>query len=263
MRRFSSEYLADTRRGIWRDRDALAGLRLRDRSRILDVGCGTGELTRVLAEESTADIVGVDAARTLLETIETATVVQGDARELPFRDGAFDLVVCQALLVNIPDPIPVVREFSRVSRDRVAAIEPDNSQVRVESTVQQESVLAEQARTAYTTGLKTDVTLGARTTELFSKIGVRNVSTTRYDFTRSTTQPYSEDDVRSATLKRDGTRISEHKETLLNGSMTPQEYTEFRAKWRKMGRSVLEQMSAGEYERSETIPFFVTVGEVT
>lgn len=264
MRRFSKEYLADTRRGMWKNREALDGLRLADRTRILDVGCGTGELTRVLAEESPAEIIGVDADRELLESIGAETaVVLGDARQLPFKENAFDLVVCQALLVNLTDPLPVIREFTRVSRDLVAVIEPDNSQVCVESTVQQESILAEQARTAFTAGLESDVTLGTRTTDLLTRAGVVNVSTIRYDFERRTTHPYSETDVESARLKREATRMREHKETLLNGSMTPQEFTEFRAKWREMGRAVLEQMSTGEYERRETIPFFVTVGEVT
>ncbi len=247
---------------MWEERKALAGLRLDDRSRILDVGCGTGELTRVLAGESPAEIIGVDVDRDLLESIEVAMTVQGDARQLPFRDGAFDLVVCQALLVNIPDPLPVLREFSRVSREFVAVIEPDNSQVRIESTVKQESILAEQAREAFTKGLTSDVTLGAKTGELLAEAGLRNVSTTRYDFERRTTQPYTENDMRSARLKRDATRIREHKKSLLNGSMILEEYTDFRSKWRDMGRTVLKQMSTGEYERTETIPFFVTVGEV-
>jgi SAM-dependent methyltransferase len=247
---------------MWQDREALDGLQLSDRSRILDVGCGTGELTRVLAEESDAEIIGVDVERALLETIREAASVQGDARQLPFVNDAFDLVVCQALLVNIPDPIPVIQEFVRVSRDLVAVIEPDNSQVRVKSTVEQESRLAERARATYTAGLRSDVTIGADAEELLIEGGVQNVSTTRYDFERVTTRPYTENDLQSAQLKRKATRMNEHKETLLRGPMTPREFEDFRTKWREMGRLVLEQMSTGEYERSETIPFFVTVGDV-
>jgi hypothetical protein len=32
--------------------------------------------------------------------------------------------------------------------------------------------------------------------------------------------------------------------------------------WRAMGRSVVEQMQAGEYRRAEVVPFHVTVGRV-
>ncbi|MFC6725639.1 SAM-dependent methyltransferase, partial [Halobium palmae] len=49
MRRFSADYLERTREGMWEgSREALADLDLPDRDRIVDVGCGTGELTRVL-----------------------------------------------------------------------------------------------------------------------------------------------------------------------------------------------------------------------
>lgn len=94
---------------MWDDsRAALGDLDLGGRTRILDVGCGTGEFTRVLAEASEARVVGVDADTDLLSVasdrdsdIET---VAGDATRLPFAAGSFDLVVCQALLVNLPDP---------------------------------------------------------------------------------------------------------------------------------------------------------------
>jgi cyclopropane fatty-acyl-phospholipid synthase-like methyltransferase len=50
VRRFSADYLRRTRRGLWTSREALDALDLPARDRILDVGCGTGELTRILAE---------------------------------------------------------------------------------------------------------------------------------------------------------------------------------------------------------------------
>ena len=64
VRRFSASYLAHTREGMWSDgREALADCSLRDRDRALDVGCGTGAFTRVLAEETPQDatVIGVDA----------------------------------------------------------------------------------------------------------------------------------------------------------------------------------------------------------
>ncbi|MUV61433.1 SAM-dependent methyltransferase, partial [Halobacterium sp. CBA1126] len=42
MRRFSADYLEETRRGMWAERGALDALELGSRERILDVGCGTG-----------------------------------------------------------------------------------------------------------------------------------------------------------------------------------------------------------------------------
>ncbi|MFC7170825.1 SAM-dependent methyltransferase, partial [Halobium salinum] len=62
MRRFSADYLERTREGMWADsREALADLDLANRERVVDVGSGTGELTRVLADEAApeTEVVGV------------------------------------------------------------------------------------------------------------------------------------------------------------------------------------------------------------
>jgi ubiquinone/menaquinone biosynthesis C-methylase UbiE len=60
--------------------------------RTLDVACGTGFLTRHLRGE----VTGLDQSGAMLaiagEQAPDATVVQGDALELPFDDGAFDRV---------------------------------------------------------------------------------------------------------------------------------------------------------------------------
>jgi SAM-dependent methyltransferase len=39
---------------------------------------------------------------------------QGDASELPFPDGSFDVVTCQAALMFVPDPGRALREMARV-----------------------------------------------------------------------------------------------------------------------------------------------------
>jgi hypothetical protein len=49
---------------------------------------------------------------------------------------------------------------------------------------------------------------------------------------------------------------------MLEGSMTPTEYDDFREQWREMGRTVIEQIRDGEYERREVVPFAVTTGRV-
>lgn len=263
MRRFSPEYLRDTRRGLWDDRETLEPLQLEDRERILDVGYGTGELSRVLREESPARVVGIDADRSLLERAGgTDELVQGDAVRLPFRDDSFDLVVCQALLINLPDPLAAVREFARVSSDVVAAIEPDNSLVAVASSVDGEAQLASRARRRYIRGVETDVTLGADAAELFRSVELESVLSVRHSLRRTVTAPYSEADVESAKRKARGTRIHEQRKTLRSGGLSQGEVDSLRDEWQAMGRSVVEQMAAGEYEREAVVPFFVTVGRV-
>ncbi|WP_134669477.1 class I SAM-dependent methyltransferase [Halorussus marinus] len=271
MREFSADYLRDTRRGMWDDREALSDLELGSRERILDVGCGTGELARVLAEESPGEVVGCDADRDLLavaagrdDTDQPGVpVVAGDALRLPLCEDAVDLAVCQALLINLPEPAHAVREFRRVSSDLVAAIEPDNSAVSVESTVERESDLSARARRAYLSGVETDVTLGGEgTREAFREVGLSDVRTRRYVHARTTEPPYAERDLRSARRKASGAGLADDRATLLDGDLSAGEYDDLRTDWREMGRTVIEQMRAGEYRRAEVVPFYVTVGSV-
>ncbi|MCL7416307.1 MAG: class I SAM-dependent methyltransferase [Halalkalicoccus sp.] len=262
MRRFDAEYLESTRRGMWEEVGALADLELGRRERIADVGCGTGELTRVLARESPADVVGIDADPDLLGVArEHVSVLAGDATRLPLRDGAVDLVACQALLINLPEPRRAVEEFARVSADLVCAIEPDNGEVEVESTVDDEPDLARRARRHYIEGVGTDVTLGADSQELFEEVGLSDVRTRRYDHEKVVKPPYSEAALESAKRKATGAGIESDRGTLAE-ALTAAEIDSLRAEWREMGREAISQMRTGEYERVERVPFYVTVGRV-
>jgi SAM-dependent methyltransferase len=262
VREFSAEYLRTTREGMWADsRAALEPLELASRERVLDVGCGTGELTTVLREESPGTVVGLDADRSLLAHAGPP-VVQGDALSLPFPDDAFDLVVCQALLINLPDPAAAVAEFTRVSRDLIAAIEPDNGAVSISSTAESEARLARRARELYLDGVETDVTLGAEAARLLETADCHDVSTHRYDNERRVEPPYSEAAIEAARRKATGAGLDSDRETMLAGAATPEELDDLRAAWRAMGRDVIEQMQAEEYRRCEVVPFYVTVGRV-
>ncbi len=263
MRRFSEEYLSRTRRGMWTGeaRDALADLDLGSAERVLDVGCGTGEFTAVLQEETPggAMVVGADRDPELLAHAD-GPVVRADALSLPFSTDAFDVVACQALLVNLPDPVAALREFARVSRGRVAAVEPDNAAVSVDSTVDDETALARRARELYLDGAGTDVSLGDASAA-FERAGLSDVSTRRYDFERAVEPPYSEAAVRAATRKASGAGLRERREVLADGA-TPEELDALRESWRAMGREAVRQLRDGEYRRRETVPFYVTVGRV-
>ncbi len=262
MRRFSAEYLAETRAGLWTDREALADLDLSGRERILDVGCGTGSLATVLREESDAEVVGLDADRSLLAAIDDVGRVQGDALRLPFADRTFDLVTCQALLVNLPDPLAGVRELGRVSAELVAAVEPDNAGVTVESSVGTEAPLAARAREAYLEGLDTDGSLGTRTPAIFESADLRSVTTTRHDMIREIAPPYGPDAIESAKRKVTASRLRDQEPELRAGGLSGEAFDGLVEDWKTMGRTVVEQMGAEEYQRTETVPFYVTVGRV-
>jgi SAM-dependent methyltransferase len=259
MRTFDAEYLRETRRGMWADsRDALADLELGSCDRVLDVGCGEGALTRVLREECPGEVVGCDRDAGLLSDVDTP-VVRGDAYRLPFPDDSFDLVVCQALLINLPDPERAVREFARVAAARVACIEPDNGAVRVESTVESERELARRARRRYLNGVETDVKLGADTADVLRTTGLSNVRTTRYDQTLVIEPPYRETDIEATARKASGAALRERRGTM---SGSEEELDALRAEWRTMGRAAIQQLKDGQYRRTETVPFYVAVGRV-
>jgi SAM-dependent methyltransferase len=259
MRRFSADYLERTREGLWADTDALADLRLAERDSVLDVGCGSGELTRVLARECPGRVVGADRDPQLLAHLDLPTV-RADALSLPFPDDSFDLVVCQALLVNLPDPEAALAEFTRVARESVAAVEPDNAAVTVDSTVDQEAALAREARERYVAGVDTDVALGSRLDDLLLEVGLENVRVRRRDHEKWVAPPYSEADLEAVGRKARGDAIRARREEMVGSDA---DLDSLRESWREMGRDVVAQVQADEYERREVVPFFVAVGDVS
>lgn len=261
MREFTAEYLAATREGMWADsREALDPLGLERCECVLDVGAGTGEMTRVLREESPGEVVALDADADLLAHVGGPRVV-GNACRLPLADDSVDLAVCQALLVNLPDPERAVREFARVASKRVAVIEPDNSAVTIDSTVEAEQPLARRARELYLAGVGTEASFGAAR-GLFERVGLSDIAVRQYDHERTVSPPYTERDVESARRKASGEGLSRDRAEVLAGGATPEEFDDLREQWRAMGREVVEQMQAGEYRQCEAVPFFVTVGRV-
>lgn len=102
-------------------RIALRMLSLMDEERVLDVGCGPGNFTRIFAG-AVGDglVVGLDASRTMLaravQETHTDNVVymRADACDLPFRDASFDAICCFAALYLIEHPMRAVDEITRV-----------------------------------------------------------------------------------------------------------------------------------------------------
>lgn len=265
MRRFSPEYLRRTREGLWdRSTAALDPLSLPDRERILDAGAGTGEFARVLAAESPAAVVCLDADPDLLAVARGETglgAVAGDATRPPFADDTFDLVACQALLVNLPEPAAALEAFGDLSSGLVAVVEPDNADVGVDSTVDSEVTLERRVREAYIRGVETDVAMGSRLKQLFRGAGLESIRTRRHYHRKVVEPPYTRASLSAAARKASGAGLADH-ETELRRVLTPAEYDTLRAEWREMGRAVVDAMQDGRYRRVEVVPFDVVVGHV-
>jgi ubiquinone/menaquinone biosynthesis C-methylase UbiE len=114
-------------------------LRPRVGNRILDVGCGTGEVELRLARLRIPQVTFIGIDRLIERTIVAERTTDGhnlkasfgaaDARHLPFPDRTFDSTFCVAVLQHITDIGEALREFARVTRPggRVLAVEPDNA----------------------------------------------------------------------------------------------------------------------------------------
>lgn len=85
--------------------------------RLLDIGCGRGELLVEAADRGVL-VSGVDispaAVQAAAATLPFADVRVGSGAELPWHDGAFDRVTCIGTLEHLPDPEAGAREIARV-----------------------------------------------------------------------------------------------------------------------------------------------------
>jgi SAM-dependent methyltransferase len=91
---------------------------------VLEAGCGTGVLTRVIAElPEVAAVVGADIAPSLLErarelaaSLPNVRFEEADAQALHFADASFDVVVFDSTFSHLPDPEAALAEAFRVLR---------------------------------------------------------------------------------------------------------------------------------------------------
>lgn len=108
---------------------------------MLDVGCGQGHWTRILAPylAPEAEITAVDSdARWYSKNFELEEVfvksnnpfqlTKGNALQLPFEDDQFDLVTCQTVLIHVPKPQQALEEMKRVLKPggTLLCVEPNN-----------------------------------------------------------------------------------------------------------------------------------------
>lgn len=117
---------------LWRDqawrRFAVRAADVRDGDMVVDVACGTGDLTQAFARSPAGAIVGIDFTREMLEVAERKkarlparecgriTYLEGDALALPIADASVDVVSIAFGIRNVSDPARAVAEFARILR---------------------------------------------------------------------------------------------------------------------------------------------------
>lgn len=85
-------------------------------SSILDIGCNSGQLMKVLRDEKKCRVVGVDVSETALKVAKDKglRVLKASAEKLPFKDNRFDVVIMREVLTHIHEPLKALKEARRV-----------------------------------------------------------------------------------------------------------------------------------------------------
>jgi ubiquinone/menaquinone biosynthesis C-methylase UbiE len=102
----------------------LAALELPPGAAVLDVGCGTGAASRVVARlPGIGPVVGVDPspvflarARELAADLANLSFAEADGRSLPYGNGTFDLLLYHTTLSHVPWPEQALAEACRILR---------------------------------------------------------------------------------------------------------------------------------------------------
>jgi SAM-dependent methyltransferase len=152
--------------------------------RVLDVGCGTGEEVRILAQlvGPAGRAVGVDRSLTMVMEARRrpagpglpVAYCVGDAHRLPFARGAFDGCRAERVLMHLVDPGRALAEMARVVRPggRVVAAEPDFTTLAVVGAAPALSgLLCAQLAASFRTGA-----IGRRLPELFARQGLTRIT---------------------------------------------------------------------------------------
>lgn len=103
--------------------------------RVLDVGCAGGTFTNNVSRIfPQAKITGIDIYSRAIEYGKKGyphiNFICADVHNIPFRNRAFDLVICYETIEHLIDPLEVLKEIKRVlKKDGVALIAMDSGSV--------------------------------------------------------------------------------------------------------------------------------------
>jgi ubiquinone/menaquinone biosynthesis C-methylase UbiE len=148
-------------------------------SLVLEVGCGTGAILAELPPHLSLHGLDIDSAALAQCRIHasSASLVLGDALQLPYANNSFDIVYCHFLLLWIRDPLQALLEMKRAAKTGahiLAFAEPDYTR-RLDEPRELIPLGQWQAESLRRQGA--DPSLGARLADLFFKAGIQIVET--------------------------------------------------------------------------------------
>lgn len=85
-------------------------------SKVLDVGCNSGEFMKMLIDKRGCEVYGIDVSDIAVEEClkKNLNVLKADAEKIPYPDNTFDYVTLMEVLVHVFDPQKVLSEIKRV-----------------------------------------------------------------------------------------------------------------------------------------------------
>ena len=89
-------------------------------SKILDLGCGSGIVGKTFQEFFQAEIIGVDIRDYRIANIPLQIF---NGKNLPFPERSFDVILINFVLHHVDDPIILLKEAKRVTRDKIIIFE--------------------------------------------------------------------------------------------------------------------------------------------
>ncbi|WP_084552280.1 class I SAM-dependent methyltransferase [Bacillus cihuensis] len=98
--------------GIGLTKEILKTEEINETSRILDVGCGTGQTAAYLAEQYGAKVTGLDINPIMVEKAKSrmkkyqlpVEIIQGSIEKFPVKDGKFDFIISESVLSFVNKP---------------------------------------------------------------------------------------------------------------------------------------------------------------
>jgi SAM-dependent methyltransferase len=143
-------------------------------SRVLEVGCGTGAILSEFPDPISLHGLDIDAKALAQCRINAprASLVQGNALQLPYSSKIFDIVYCHFLLLWVHDPLQALLEMRRVGKpgaDVIAFAEP-NYAARLDEPRELMSLGKRQSESLKKQGA--DPGLGAQLADLFFRAGI-------------------------------------------------------------------------------------------
>lgn len=180
--------LAAQAQAIWPQEEPIfRRYRLPGEPRIVDVGCGTGEISaRLLALFSRSTLRGVDLLESNLAHARArcanhgarASFARGDAFALDFPAAAFDLSVCRHMLQAVPHAEKVVAELVRVTRPggRVHLVAEDYGMMHFHPTRLDSDEFWRRGPMAFAAADGTDLRSGRKMYAILADLGLADVT---------------------------------------------------------------------------------------